>query len=250
MHEVVEKDKLISIIMPAYNEASHIEKNIRETKNVFDGFGCPYEIIVMDDGSSDDTYEKVRLLTHEIPNVHVRRNRTNFGKGRTLKKAFRHTKGDYIVFLDSDLDLHPKQVQGLFSIMKSQGVDVVIGSKRHPQSKLNYPIARRFVSTVYFLLVKILFKLPIHDTQTGLKLFKRSVLKDVFPKILVKKYAYDLEILVLAHHFGYKIAEAPVTIHFQRSWGRIGFRSIYDTWIDTMAIFYRMYILHYYDKKE
>ncbi|MEI8175728.1 MAG: glycosyltransferase family 2 protein [Candidatus Omnitrophota bacterium] len=240
---------LISIIMPAYNEGKDIFRNIRETTATFDEFGCDYEIIVVDDGSRDETYAQLQRAAREMKRVSILKNMENFGKGRALKKGFRQAKGSFIVFLDSDMDLHPAQIQTFFDIMRLDEADVVIGSKRHPNSRLNYPWHRRIVSGVYFFFVKILFGLPIRDTQTGLKLFKRSVLEKVFPKILVKKFAYDLELLVLAHHFGYKVTEAPVVMTFQRgTWKRIGIRSIFDTWVDTLAVWYRMYILRYYDK--
>ncbi|MCX5715324.1 MAG: glycosyltransferase [Candidatus Omnitrophica bacterium] len=239
----------ISIIMPAHNEGKHIFNNVAETVKTFEEFGCDYEIVIVDDGSDDDTYTEANRAAAQFKNVAVIQNKENYGKGRALKKGFRHTKGAYIVFLDSDMDLHPIQVQTFFDIMRLDEVDVVIGSKRHPNSKLEYPWHRRVVSGVYFFLVKVLFGLPIRDTQTGLKLFKRVVLEKVLPKILVKKFAYDLEILVLARHFGYKIAEAPVVMSFQRGhWGRVGIRSVFDTWIDTMAIWYRINIMKYYDE--
>ena len=132
--------------------------------------------------------------------------------------------------------------------MEETKADIVIGSKRHPQSTIHYPWHRRIVSSVYFFLVKIMFGLPIRDTQTGLKLFKRDVLKKVFPKVLIKKFAFDLELLVVAHHYGYHITEAPVVVKFNRFLGSVGIKSIWDTWLDTMAVFYRMNILKYYDK--
>jgi len=174
---------------------------------------------------------------------------TNFGKGRALKKAFRFVNGEYIVFLDADMDLHPGQIQTFFDIMHLDEADVVIGCKRHPNSRLKYPWHRRIISNVYFSLVKLMFGLPIKDTQTGLKVFKYEVLKKVLPKILIKQFAFDLEVLVNVHHLGYKIVEAPVVLNSsRRRFGRIGLRAIYRTWWDTMAIFYRMYVLRWYDR--
>jgi glycosyltransferase involved in cell wall biosynthesis len=234
--------------MPAYNEGGHIFSNIMETVNTLAEFECSYEIIVVDDGSADNTWLEIQRAVAACKNITPVQNRKNYGKGRALKKGFRNTKGDFVVFLDSDMDLHPVQLQTFFDIMRLDSADVVIGSKRHPNSQLEYPYYRRIVSAVYFFLVKLIFGLPIRDTQTGLKLFRREVLEKVFPKILVKKFAYDLELLVLAHYFGYRIAEAPVAMHFKREeWGRIGVKAIFDTWWDTMAVWYRMYILRYYD---
>lgn len=237
----------ISVIMPAHNEGRRIFNNIEETIKTFEEFECDYEIIAVDDGSRDNTLDEIQRAAAAFRNITVVRNRENYGKGRALKKGFRYTKGAYIVFLDSDMDLHPVQLQTFFDILRLDESDVVIGSKRHPNSKLEYPLHRRFVSAIYFFLVKIMFGLPIRDTQTGLKLFKREVLEKVLPKSLVKKFAYDLELLVLAHHFGYKVTEAPVVMDFKREyWGRIGLRAVFDTWWDTMAVWYRMYVLCYY----
>lgn len=239
----------ISIIMPAYNEAERIVSSIEETAETFDKFGCSWELVVMDDGSTDDTYLKASELIEKYPGqLVVKRNSLNLGKGRVLKKSLRYITGDYVVWLDADMDLHPLQVQALFDIMRLDNADIVIGSKFHPNSIVNYPLQRRIISLGYYLLVRLIFNLPCHDTQTGLKLFKAEVLKRVFPRILVKKFAFDLEVLVNAHHLGYKIAEAPIVLINQRPYGRIGPKSIFTTFWDTLAVFYRMYILRYYDR--
>lgn len=238
----------VSVVMPAYNESEHIFKNIRETQKVFDEIGCSYEIIVVNDGSPDTTLEEARRAATGYQNIVVRSHRNNYGKGRTIKMGCRFAKGDLVLFLDADLDLHPGQIQILFAEMNLRDADVVIGSKRHPDSVVNYPWHRRIISAVYYFIIKIFFGLPVRDTQTGIKLFKQEVVAKVFPRLLVKRYAYDLEALILAHHFGYSVAEAPVTLNFQRKFGRIRFGDIYLTWLDTMAIFYRLYLLKYYDK--
>ena len=238
----------ISIIMPAYNEADVIKKNVLETINTFKDFCKEYQIIVIDDGSADKTWQEIKELSEKFSEVKITRNMQNYGKGRALKKGFRIATGDYIVFLDSDIDLHPAQLETFFDIMKLDSADVVIGSKRHPNSVLNYPLERKIISNVYFFFIKIMFGLPIKDTQTGLKLFKYEVLKKIFPKIVVKAFAFDLEILANAHRLGYKIAEAPVHIDSKRDFGRIGIVDMFETLVDTLAIFYRMHIIKYYDK--
>jgi glycosyltransferase involved in cell wall biosynthesis len=238
----------VSVIIPAYNEGAVITDSLVETIRTFDEFGCDYEIVVIDDGSKDNTLAKALEVAQRCDRIKVKRNLVNYGKGRALKKAFRYTTGDYIVFLDADLDLHPAQAQTLFDILRLDDADVVIGSKLHPNSQVEYPFSRRAVSFIYYLVIKILFGLPIHDTQTGLKLFKRKVLKEVLPRIVVKKFALDLEILANAHRFGFKIAEAPIVLKQNRQFGRIGLRAMLQTGWDTLAIFYRMNILRYYDQ--
>jgi glycosyltransferase involved in cell wall biosynthesis len=224
----------ISVVMPAYNESLRISESMLETIKTFNEFGCSWELLVMDDGSTDDTF--------------VKKYPFNIGKGRAIKKSLHYLSGDYVVFLDADMDLHPIQVQALFDIMRLDNADIVIGSKLHPNSIVSYPASRRIMSWVYYFLVKTLFNLPCHDTQTGLKLFKTEVLRKVFPRILVKRFAFDLEVLVNAHHLGYRITEAPIVLINRRPYGRIGPRAVSATIWDTLAVFYRMHILKYYDR--
>ncbi len=242
---------IVSVIMPAYNESSRIQESIAETVRTFQEFGCSWELIVLDDGSGDDTYERARNAAGACPpgTVIVKKNRVNLGKGRALKRAFKYIRGDYVVFLDADMDLHPVQIQTLFDIMRFNDADIVIGSKMHPNSVVRYPLQRKIISRIYFWFVWLFFRLPCHDTQTGLKLFKSQVLRAVFPRLLVKQFAFDLELLVNAHHLGFRLAEAPIELSPQRSsYGRIGMRALWVTFLDTLAVFYRMYILKYYDR--
>jgi len=238
----------VSVVIPAYNEEDAIRSNLEETVRTFDDFGCDYEIILIDDGSSDGTLKEALATSQKYPVIRVKRNLENFGKGRALKKAFRYTTGDYIVFLDADLDLHPGQVQALFDILRLDEADIVIGSKMHPNSVVTYPLHRKIISLIYFGIIKVLFGLPVRDTQTGLKVFRREVLDKVFPKTLVKKFAFDLEILSLARHYGFKITEAPIVLHPRRPYGRLGLKAMWQTGWDTLAVFYRLYIMNYYDR--
>jgi len=243
------KEKL-SVIAPAYNEGEHIYSNILETIHTLNELCEDYEIIIVDDGSRDDTYREAMKVDSESDKVKVVKSESHQGKGAALKYGFQSAKGDFVVFLDADLDLHPKQLMRFFDIMKKRKADIVIGSKRHPESRVNYPKRRRILSFIYHLIIFLLFRLSVTDTQVGLKLFKYEVLKKIFPRVLTKRYAFALELLVNASRLGYKVAEAPITLDFGRSsrWGRIHPRDIYRIWIDTLAIFYRMYLLRYYDK--
>ena len=239
----------VSVIVPAYNEERHITDNVKEIIKVLDEVADDYEIIIVDDGSPDETYEKALEACGHLFHVHVVRSDSNLGKGNALKFGFQYVDGDLVAFIDADLDLPPIQILTLFNFLKENNADVAIGSKRHPASKLHYPPTRKLMSNVYYYLIKILFRLPLRDTQTGIKLFKFKVLEDVFPKVLAKKYAFDLELLANAHRLGYKIIEAPIILNFQRQ-SRIRIRDIRDILLDTAAIFYRMHIVHYYDKRK
>lgn len=241
--------KEISIIIPAYNEGDQIYNTLEETSSTMKNLGLDYEIIVVDDGSADSTYEEAKRASLGLDDIIAVRYAENGGKGNAIKYGFEYASGKLVAFIDADMDLHPRQIETFIEYMKNYDADLVIGSKRHPLSKLDYPLQRRFLSTGYSLLIKALFDLSVRDTQTGLKLFKYEVLEEIFPKILVKRYAFDLEVLVNAHHKGYKIAEAPITLSFQRKFGRVGFGDIKPIAIDTAAIFYRLRILKYYDSE-
>jgi glycosyltransferase involved in cell wall biosynthesis len=235
--------------MPAFNEADLIPNCIRETSEFLKGIGgerCA-ELIVVDDGSSDGTYQVARQAITPGEPVQVVRLARNSGKGFALKYGFVFATGDLVAFLDADLDLHPSQIATLYREMQKTNADVVIGSKRHPLSRLDYPRQRKILSSGYYLLVRALFGLPVRDTQAGLKLFKQEVLEQVFPRLLIKRFAFDLELLVNAHHLGYKIVEAPVTLSFQRRFGRIRWQDVLNISLDTLAVFYRLRILKYYD---
>ena len=229
-----------------YNEELYAAANILETDNYFRKLGIKYELIVMDDGSRDRTYRKASKTAQK--HIRIYKLAKNEGKGQALKEAFKKATGDLVMFLDGDLDIHPKQFEALFEVMNKEGADVVIGSKRHPKSVLNYPGNRRVMSSGYFFIVKLLFGLPLRDTQTGIKLFKREVLDRVFHKVLIKRYAFDLELLVLAHYYRYRISEAPVVVDYKGKYGHIGLKTVVNMLWDTIAVFYRLRILRYYDK--
>jgi|SRR5580700_921154 dolichol-phosphate mannosyltransferase len=242
---------MLSILMPAYNEAHSIAENVCETVETMRALGIDFEIVVIDDGSMDGTHTAASTALRAFPDlVRVVRCSRNEGKGNALICGASYSKGAYVAFLDADMDLHPEQLERFLAIMESRHADVVIGSKFHPDSKLEYPPLRRVYSLFYYMMVRALFGLPVRDTQTGIKLFKREVLDRVLPRILVKRFAFDLELLANVHHFGYRIAEAPVTLNFKRVCSRLRLAAVWNVFLDTLAIFYRMRILHYYDRPE
>lgn len=240
----------ISVIMPAYNEGQHIYENLMETYKVLKKTKCDFEVILVDDGSGDNTYEEARKANADYGNIISHKVCRNCGKGNALKEGFHLATGNFVIFLDADLDLHPKQVYQLFKIMRNMNADVVVGSKYHPASQLNYPVSRKIFSRIYALVLRVLFGLPLRDTQTGLKVFRYEVLAKVFPLVLCKRYAFDVELLANAHRVGYKVVEAPIVLDYRREtkWGRIKLKDMYHMGMDTLAIFYRMYILRYYDR--
>lgn len=242
---------MLSILMPAYNEAQSIAQNVCETVETMRALGMDFEIIVVDDGSLDGTHTAAIEALRAWPNrVRIVRCAYNEGKGNALICGTSYAKGEYVAFLDADMDLHPEQLESFFELLKARGADAVIGSKFHPKSKVEYPRLRRIYSFFYYMMVRAMFGLPVRDTQTGIKLFKREVLERVLPRILVKRFAFDLELLANVHHFGYRVVEAPVEVNFKRVCSRLRLAAVWNVFVDTLAIFYRMRILQYYDRPE
>ncbi len=136
--------KGLSVIIPTYNESESIVSSLNECLNIFRSFGMPFELIVVDDGSVDSTAKLVRKFSRSNP-VKIVSYRRNKGKGHALKHAFNEVSMDLVTFLDADLELHPNQLKNFIKIMKETNADVVIGSKRHPKSKLFYPWQRKFL---------------------------------------------------------------------------------------------------------
>jgi glycosyltransferase involved in cell wall biosynthesis len=180
------KDRLLlSVIMPAFNEGAEIYDNLLETVSYLETLSPSFEIILVDDGSADNTLEEARRAAERDKRIKVARNYHNLGKGWALKTGFKRAQGEVAVFLDADLDIHPSQVGLLLERLRSHDADVVIGSKFHPHSRIDYPLARRFFSFCYYIFIKLLFGLPLKDTQTGIKLYRREVLERIFPQVLV-----------------------------------------------------------------
>jgi len=240
------KGKSLSVIIPAYNEGPRIRKTLEETVKILKGEGIDFEIIVVDDGSKDNTHEEV-LKSKKLGNIKCVHYKKNRGKGHAIRKGFGASTKELITFIDADMDLHPIQIPKFLRIMDIHNADMVTGSKIHPDSDVEYPPVRSFLSGAYRLLIKTLFNIPVRDTQVGLKLMRRGILEKAFPVMEVTRYAYDLELMVIAHRHGYKIVEAPVKLDFQKPFARIGFRDIYTIFLNTMSILYRLKTKRYND---
>lgn len=241
--------KLLSLIIPVYMQEKILAKNLRFILAELKKLAYPNEVIVVVDGGGDRSLEEARTVRSQ--NLRVYGYEINRGKGYAVRYGMVKSKGDVIGFMDADGDLREESLTMMLEHFRWYNADIVIGSKRHPVSKVKYPIERRILSYGYQILVKILFGLNIRDSQVGMKLFRRGVLEDVMPRLLVKQFAFDIEILAVAHHLGYtRIFEAPIELDFSgmSSITTLNFwRVISKTLWDTMAVFYRLKILRYYD---
>lgn len=245
--------KLLSLVIPAYKQENTIIRDIKNIENALSSLPYQYEIIVVVDGFLDKTFQKA--LTLKNSKIKILGYEKNQGKGYAVKYGMHRARGDIIGFIDSGMDINPKGLSMLIEHFKWYGADIIVGSKRHPVSKISYPFFRKLISFSSQMFIRLLFGLRIKDTQVGIKIFKRKVIKKVLPKLLIKKYAFDIELLVVSNHSGFKrIFEAPIEIKWSQGKGitnRNLWKILLLTFIDVLAIFYRLKILNYYkDKKE
>lgn len=250
-----ENKQLISIIVPAYKAEKFIEESLLRVKDVLDQIRYPYEIICVVDGKLDKTFEKAKKVEAKFPSkVFVVGYLNNMGKGHAVRYGMAKSRGDIIAFVDAGMELNPNGLSMLLEHFEWYNADIIVGSKRHPASKVIYPWQRKVLSFGYQMVVRILFGLKVRDTQVGMKFFRREVLEKTLPRLLVKAFAFDVEILAVANYLGYKrIYEAPVELKMKFGGGastitsKKFIKTVWAMFLDTLAVFYRLHILHYYD---
>ncbi len=246
----------LSLIIPAYRAEKVIQKSLIRVKNVLDEIRYPYEIICVVDGRVDKTFEKAEKVARRFPKkIKVVGYDNNLGKGHAVKYGMARASGDIVGFFDAGFDINPNGLSMLLEHFEWYRADVVVGSKRHPASKVFYPWQRKVLSFGYQMLVRVLFGLNVRDTQVGLKFFRRKVLEKTLPRLLVKAWAFDIEMLAVARHLGYtRIYEAPVELKMEFGGTSVltskkFLKTIVGFMLDTLAVYYRLNIVRYYDDK-
>ncbi|MBI2021328.1 glycosyltransferase [Candidatus Daviesbacteria bacterium] len=248
------RSPLVSVILPVYQQEKTIAYDLLKVKQVLDKLRYQTELICVVDGQVDQSYSRAQKVAKKYKNIKVVGYDTNKGKGYAVRFGIAKSKGEIIGFIDAGMDLNPNGLSMLLEHFEWYKADIIIGSKRHPVSKVKYPWQRRVLSLGYQLLTRILFGLKIRDTQVGMKFFRREVLEKILPRLLVKTYAFDIEILAVSHSLGYKrIFEAPVELNFRKATSSITtqkyLRILFHMLWDTLAVFYRLKILGYYSNK-
>jgi glycosyltransferase involved in cell wall biosynthesis len=242
----------LSVIIPAFRQEKTIVRDIRNIAGVLDQIRYPYEIIVVVDGFADRTYDRIAAYSRKGTRLVITGYATNKGKGYAVRFGMARSHGDVIAFIDSGMELNPNGLSMCLEHFEWYNADIIVGSKRHQASKVNYPWQRRVLSRGYQLLTRLLFGLNIRDTQVGLKFFRRDVLEKVLPRLLVKRYAFDIEMLAVAYSLGFtRIYEAPVDVKldFDRTSPLVSqkfLRTVFLMMVDTLAVFYRLRLRHYY----
>lgn len=201
----------LSVIIPAYNEEKRIEKTLLSVHEYLSRQNYDYEIIVVSDGSKDQTVEVVSRLTSHVPRLRVIDNKENHGKGWVVRQGMLEAGGDYRLFMDADNSTTADQVEGFLPFF-SQGYDIVIGSRRIAGSNITVkqPWIRDFLGGIFRLIVHTLVPLGIKDSQAGFKVFSAKATEAVFPKQTIFRWAFDVEILAIARKLGFKIKEVPI----------------------------------------
>lgn len=244
----MEKIKLLSLVVPAYKQEKTIARDIANLDRALSLLPLKHEIIVVIDGYVDKTNEILKEQTGRIKNLEILGLEKNCGKGYAVKYGILKAKGDVVGFIDAGMDIDPSSVGNLIESMKANGADIVIGSKFHSQSNIKYPLVRRILSWGYKNIVHLLFGLNVRDTQAGLKLFREEVARKVFPKVKVRTFAFDIEVLVIAKSMGFdKIYEAPIKVHLKKgSITNINFFIVaLGMLIDTIKVFFRIKTNYY-----
>lgn len=199
----------LSVVMPSYQLGAVIGPNVRRVLASLSDQPT-HEVVVVDDGSTDGTAQTLAELAAADDRLKVVSHDVNRGKGRALISGWQASRGERVVFLDADLDLPPEQIPHLLTYLDE--ADVVVGTKRKAMSRHNYPWLRTLLSRLYAASTSGLFRLPVNETQTGLKVFRRAVLDRVLPEMRIFGYAFDLELLIRADRLGSKMVEVPVTL--------------------------------------
>jgi glycosyltransferase involved in cell wall biosynthesis len=207
-----QKIPAISVIIPLYNEEDSLPELTEELKSVLGGMGVPYEIIYIDDGSTDRSFSVLKDLYHTNRRIRVIRFRRNFGKSAALATGFQHARGTYIITLDADLQDNPQEIPNLIKEIK-KGFDVISGWKK----KRRDPITKTIPSKLFNYVVRIVTGIGIHDFNCGLKAYRSEVVKSI--KVYGELHRF---IPVLAHWQGYRIGEMIVE-HRKRKFGKTKF---------------------------
>jgi len=233
----------VSVILPAYNEEGIIGEAIKRVDEVLRETGFNYEIIVVDDGSNDATRSRALKYARNNSHVKVVSHPNNMGKGAAVRTGFSNSTGDLIAFIDADLEINPKQLQVYFRALEN--ADIAIGSKWHPKSNVKTTFTRRLLSRSFYALARLLVGIRVSDTQVGLKAFKREALENILRVQLVKRYAFDVELLAVASLLNLKIVELPVNLSLQ---SRFSIREVWRMLMELLGITYRLRVTKWYQR--
>ncbi len=233
----------LSFVIPAHNEEDFIENTLDTLNSAVANELPTYEIVVVNDGSRDKTLLNVTRYAEKNGHVKIISFDRNMGKGFAVKAGFMQASGNVVVFADGDMEIDLRTVSNFVKALEHG--DIVIASKWHPDSHVEVPLVRKILSHSFNVLVRILTGASLRDTQAGLKAMRKSAFVDIFPRLAVKRYAFDVELLAVARLFGLKVIEMPVNIKLDASFK---FKQIWLMFIDLLGIAYRLKVCHWYQR--
>ena len=205
---------MISIVIPVYNEEQRIGKTLKIINNYLNKKNIDYELIIVDDGSTDDSIKVVEDFFSHYPQIKYKllKNYKNLGKGAAVRKGVLSACGELVYFTDADLSTPIEEMFKFVDIIEKEGYDIVIGSRGLKESKIlvHQPFYRETMGKIFNKIIKILLMNDFNDTQCGAKMFKNEVAKKVFSLSTINNFAFDVEILYFAKKLGYKIKEVSV----------------------------------------
>lgn len=204
----------ISIVIPVYNEERRIVPTLEKITNYFGRCQENYEIIVVDDGSTDATVPVVEKFLQQNNRLKLLKNSANCGKGKTVQTGVLNSQGRWIYFTDADLSTPIEEIE-LF-LKEIQNVDIVIGSRslRESQIVIHEPLYREILGKAFCAVVRWLCVPGFQDTQCGAKMFQREAALKIFPLLKIHRFAFDVEILYLAQKFQFKVKEIPIQWYY------------------------------------
>jgi glycosyltransferase involved in cell wall biosynthesis len=209
----------LSIVIPAYNESARIEHALDRVLSCVAEQGWDAEVLVVDDGSTDDTAAIVHRWMGSHPRLHLVQNPGNRGKGYSVRNGLLQAAGEVVMFTDADLSAPMEEAERLFAAIRD-GADVAIGSRWLDRARqtIHQPLYRQFFGRCFNWITRRVMGLPFRDTQCGFKAFKRSAAQIIFRLQTIERWGFDPEILFIAQKLGYEIREVPVTWgHDERS---------------------------------
>jgi glycosyltransferase involved in cell wall biosynthesis len=234
----------LSFVIPAFNEEVFIEDTLGTLDLAIKEKMFQYEIVVVDDGSKDNTFSKALQYAKRNGHVKVIRYARNAGKGFAIKTGVMESTGDAVIFLDGDMEIDLNTLSKYVEALEN--ADVVVASKWHPNSKVSIPLSRKVLSRTFNSLVRIFLGFNLNDTQVGLKVIKRSAVNKIFPRLAVKRYAFDVELLILANLYGLRIVEMPVKLKLTSPFKP---KDALRMFVDLLGIAYRLRIIRWYQRR-
>jgi dolichyl-phosphate beta-glucosyltransferase len=239
--EVRLQDLAYSVVIPAYNEGTRLGATLEKVLGYIAHHGCDAEVIVVNDGSQDNTADLVLSFAEKNPSLRLIENPGNRGKGYSVRNGMLSARGRVIVFSDADLSSPIEEVPKLLQAL-ADGADIAIGSRwlRSELQTQRQPLHRQLFGRVFNLLLRITLGLQFHDTQCGFKAFRRRAVRTIFPLQRIERWGFDPEILFLARKFGFSVKEVPV------AWGHSGETRIHPL-VDGTRMFLEMLRVRWYD---